>query len=59
MREPVPSLEEVVPAQDRVTVDDSGMVGLLWLAQIGKGAAMICAFERSPWRWPARPRGLG
>ena len=28
MREPVPSLEEVVPAQDRVTVDDSGMVGL-------------------------------
>jgi hypothetical protein len=26
--EPIPSLEEGVPTQDRVTVDDRGMVGL-------------------------------
>jgi hypothetical protein len=26
--EPIPSLEEGLPAQDRVTVDDGGMVGL-------------------------------
>jgi hypothetical protein len=28
MREPIPSLEEVLPAQDRVAVNDGGMVGL-------------------------------
>jgi hypothetical protein len=26
--DPVPSLEEVLPVQDRVIVDDGGMVGL-------------------------------